>query len=215
MKTKLDILATAAIRKSSWLTRCKVPKCDLIAAQQMYDTARKIEDNLEMYWCLSRYDKKVTYFQQCVEDAGIYVVLASFATGVHGCRRECGATDLCWREGGGGRGVRPFLFSTENSHIVAYSLPCRLRGGTFGPLERFNLSTGSDPPPPWDPPPFLPPSAPSLLPPAPSLPPSAKVPPPHLLSRLLYLSSSLLCNAGAGHLQDAATCCGVPCHPCW
>ena len=25
--------------------------------------------------------------------------------------------------GGGGGGVRPFLFSTENSHIVAYSLP--------------------------------------------------------------------------------------------
>ena len=74
------------------------------------------------------------------------------------------------------------------------------RGGTFGPLERFNLSTGSDPPPPpWDPPPSLPPSAPSLPPPAPSLPPSAKAAPPpphtHLLPRLLYLSSSLLCNA--------------------
>ena len=27
------------------------------------------------------------------------------------------------REGGGG-GVRPFPFSTENSHIVAYSPPC-------------------------------------------------------------------------------------------
>ena len=65
---------TAAIRKSSWLTRCKVPKCDLIASQEMYDTARKIEDNLEMYWCLSRNDKKVTDFgqeTQCVEDAGI------------------------------------------------------------------------------------------------------------------------------------------------
>ena len=73
----------------------------------MYDTARKIEDNLEMYGCLSRNDKMVTDFRQ-VEDAGIYLVLVSFATGVHGCRRE---------------GVRPFLFSTENSHIVAYSLP--------------------------------------------------------------------------------------------
>ena len=45
MKTKLDIVATAAIRESSWLTRCKVPKCDLIVLQEMYDTARKIEDN--------------------------------------------------------------------------------------------------------------------------------------------------------------------------
>ena len=38
----------------------------------MYDTARKIEDNLEMYWCLSRNDKKVTDFRremECVEDA--------------------------------------------------------------------------------------------------------------------------------------------------
>ena len=104
MKTKLDIVATAAIRKSSWLTRCEVPKCDLIVLQEMYDTARKIEDNLEMYWCLSRNDKKVTNFRkemQCVEDAGLYLVLVSFATGLHGCRRECGATDLCWREEGG------------------------------------------------------------------------------------------------------------------
>ena len=126
MKTKLDIVATAAIRKSSWLTRCKVPKCDLIALQEMYDTARKIEDNLEMYWCLSRNDKKVTDFRkelQCVEDVGLYLVLVSFATGVHGCRRECGATPVLegGREGGGG--VRPFLFSTENSQIVAYSIP--------------------------------------------------------------------------------------------
>ena len=107
MKTKLDIVATAAIRKSSWLTRCKAPKCDHIASQELYDTARKIEDNLEMYWCLSRNHKKVTDFRQktqCVEDAGIYLVLVSFATGVHGCRRECGATDLCWRGGGGGGG---------------------------------------------------------------------------------------------------------------
>ena len=76
-----------------------------------------------MYWCLSRNDKKVTDFRremQCVEDAGFYLVLVSFATGVHGCRRECGATDLCWREGGGSW---PFPFSTENSQIVAYSLP--------------------------------------------------------------------------------------------
>ena len=28
--------------------------------------------------------------------------------------------------GGGGGGVRPFLFSTENSHIVAYSLPIQM-----------------------------------------------------------------------------------------
>ena len=56
MKTKLDIVATAAIRKSSWLTRCKVPRCDLIVLQEMYDTAHKIEDNLEMYWCLSKND---------------------------------------------------------------------------------------------------------------------------------------------------------------
>ena len=94
----------------------------------MYDTARKIENNLVMYWCLSRNDKKVTDFRkemQCVQDVGLYVVLVSFATGVYGCSRECGATDLCWRQGGreGGGGVRPFLFSTENSHIVAYSLP--------------------------------------------------------------------------------------------
>ena len=132
MKTKLDIVATTAIRKSSWLTRCKVPKCDLIALQEMYDTARKIEDNLEMYWCLSRNDKKVTDFRkemQCVEDAGLYLVLVSFATGVHGCRRECGATDLCWREGGRGGASRPFLFSTENSQIIAYSLPeCKCQG---------------------------------------------------------------------------------------
>ena len=50
------------------------------------------------------------------------------AMGLHGCRREYGATDLCFqggREGGGG--VRPFLFSTENSQIVAYS--CSDRGG--------------------------------------------------------------------------------------
>ena len=72
MKTNLDIVATAAIRKSSWLTRCKVPKCDLIVLHEMYDTARKIEDNLEMYWCLSKNDKKVTDFRKemdCVEDA--------------------------------------------------------------------------------------------------------------------------------------------------
>ena len=109
MKTKSDIVATAAIRKSSWLTRCQVPKCDLIELQEMNYTARKIEDTLEMYWCLSRNDKKVTDFRKemrCVEDAGLYLVLVSFATGLHRCRRECGATDLCWREGarGGGSG---------------------------------------------------------------------------------------------------------------
>ena len=68
-------------------------------------------------------------------------------------------------------------------------------GGTFGPLERFNLSTGSDPPPLGTP---LPPSLPQLPPSRPRLPPSLrrlKLPPPHLLPRLLYLSSSLLCNA--------------------
>ena len=73
-----------------------------MASQEMYDTARKIEDNLEMYWCLSRNDKKVTDFRhetQCVEDAGIYLVLVSFATGLHG----------------------PFLLSTENSHILSHT----------------------------------------------------------------------------------------------
>ena len=78
-----------------------------------------------MYWRFSRNDKKVTDFRkemQCVEDAGLYLVLRSFATRVHGCRRECGATDLCRRKGGRG-GVRPFLFSTQNSQIVAYFLP--------------------------------------------------------------------------------------------
>ena len=67
-----------------------------------------------MYWFLSRNDKKVTAFRQemqCVEDAGLYLLLVSFATGVHGCRRECGATDLCWREGGreGGGPAIPIL----------------------------------------------------------------------------------------------------------
>ena len=65
MKTKLDTVATAAIHKSS-----RVPKCDVIALQEMYDTGRKIENNLVcMYWCLSRNDKKVTDFgkeMQCV-----------------------------------------------------------------------------------------------------------------------------------------------------
>ena len=82
----------------------------------MYDTARKIENNLVMYWCLSRNDKKVTDFRkemQCVQDVGLYVVLVSFATGVYGGSRECGATDLCWRqgerEGGGGRGGGPTI----------------------------------------------------------------------------------------------------------
>ena len=72
---------------------------------------------------------------QCVQDVCVYLVLVSFATGVYGCRRECGATELCWREGGregGGRGVRPFPFSTENSHIVAYSLPVALRHTAVG-----------------------------------------------------------------------------------
>ena len=38
----------------------------------MYETACKIEDNLEMYWSLSKNDKKVTDFRQemaSVEDA--------------------------------------------------------------------------------------------------------------------------------------------------
>ena len=110
------------------MTCCKVPKCDIIALQEMYDTARKIENNLVMYWCLSRNDKKVTDFRkemQCVQDVGLSLVRVSFATGVYGCSRECGATDLCWREGGReGEGVRPFLFSTEKkiltlSHILS------------------------------------------------------------------------------------------------
>ena len=124
MKTKLDIVATAAIRKSGWLTRCKVPKCDLIASQEMCDTTRKIEDNLEMYWFLSGNDKKVTDFRQemqCVEDAGLYLVLVCFATGIGGTVGP--PTCVGGREGGRDGGeVRPFLFSTENSHIVAHSL---------------------------------------------------------------------------------------------
>ena len=98
MKTKLDTVATAANCKSRWMTCCKVPKCDVIALQEMYDTARKIENNLVMYWCLSSFRKEM----QCVQDVGLYLVLVSFATGVYGCSRECGATDLCWREGGRG-----------------------------------------------------------------------------------------------------------------
>ena len=104
MKTKLDTVATAAIRESSWMTCCKVPKCDVIALQEMYDTARKIENNLVMYWCLSRNDKKVTDFRkemQCVQDVGLYLVLVSFAAGVYGCSRECGATDRVGGRGGG------------------------------------------------------------------------------------------------------------------
>ena len=150
MKTKLDTVATAAIRKSSWMTCCKVPKCDVIALQEMYDTARKIENNLVMYWCLSTNDKKVTDFRkemQCVQDVGLYLVLVSFAMGVYGCSRECGATDLCWREGGregrGGGGVRLFLFSTENSHIVAYSLPCLKSSVCSIHGEDLNLHTAS------------------------------------------------------------------------
>ena len=95
----------------------------------MYDTARKIENNLVMYWCLSRNDKKVTDFRkemQCVQDVGLYVVLVYFATGVYGCSRECGATNLCWRqgarEGGGGGGSdhsssQPKIL--ELSHILS------------------------------------------------------------------------------------------------
>ena len=124
MKTKLDIVATASIRKSSWLTHCKVPKCDLIALQEMYDRARKIEDNLEMHWCLSRNDKKVTDFRkemQCVEDARLYLVLVSFATGVHGCKRECGATDVCWREGGRGGGPAIPILNRKFSDCPIFS----------------------------------------------------------------------------------------------
>ena len=62
-------------------------------------------------------------------------------------------------------GSLTYFASPVNLNIV------RKWGGTFGPLERFNLSTGSDPPPPLGPP-SLPPSL-SSLPPAPgSLPPS-------------------------------------------
>ena len=64
-----------------------------------------------------------------VDDAGLYLVLVSFAPGVHGCSRGCVATDLCWTGGGdGGRGSRPFLFSNKNSQIVAYYLPIGLQG---------------------------------------------------------------------------------------
>ena len=108
MKTKLGIVATAAICKSSRLTCCEFPKCDLMALQEMYDTARKIVENLEMYWCLSRNDKKVTHFRKemhYVEDAGLYPGLVSFASGLHGCRKECGATDWCWRERWGGPAI--------------------------------------------------------------------------------------------------------------
>ena len=59
---------------------------------------------------------------QCVEDAGLDLVLVSFAMGLHGYRTQCGATNLCWRRGGG---VWPFPISTERSQIVAYSLPLR------------------------------------------------------------------------------------------
>ena len=134
MKTKLDTVATAAICKSSWMTCCKVPKCDVIVLQEMYDTARKIENNLVMYWCLSRNDKKVTDFRkemQCVQDVGLSLVLVSFATGVYGGSRECGATDLCWREGGrqgggGGGGVSGHSYSQPKiltlSHILSPSI---------------------------------------------------------------------------------------------
>ena len=64
MKTKLDTVATAAIRKSSWMTCCKVPKCDVIALQEMYDTARKIENNLVMYWCLSTKTRRLQIFER-------------------------------------------------------------------------------------------------------------------------------------------------------
>ena len=126
MKTKLDTVATAAIRKSSWMTCCKVPKCDVIALQEMYDTARTNENNLVMYWCLSTNDKKVTDFRkemQCVQDVGLYLVLVSFATGVYGCSRECGATDLCWREGGRGGGGGPAIpiLNRKFSHCRIFS----------------------------------------------------------------------------------------------
>ena len=124
MKSKLNTVATVAIGKSGLMACCKVPKCDVIALQKMYDTARKNENNLEIYRCLSRNDKKVIYFlkaMQCVQDVGLYLVLVAFATWVYGCSTQCGATN---RVGGGGvGGVWPFLFSTENCHIVAYSLP--------------------------------------------------------------------------------------------
>ena len=86
------------------MTCCKVPKCDVIALQEMYDIARKIENILVIYWCLSRNDKKVTDFRkdmQRVQDVGLYLMLVSFATGVYGCSRECGATDRVGGRGGG------------------------------------------------------------------------------------------------------------------
>ena len=62
------------------------------------------------------------------------------------------------------------------------------RGATFRPLECFNLSTGSDPPPPLGTP--LPPSLPQLPPSCPRLPPSLrrlKSPPPTFF--LVYFTS--------------------------
>ena len=78
-----------------------------------------------------------------VIDCGLYLVPASFARGVHGCKREGGAANLCWRKGGrvGGWGVRPFLLSTKNFHIVAYSLPPR--GARENSPDCFNNGWGS------------------------------------------------------------------------
>ena len=124
MKIKFDTVATAAIRKSSWMTCCKVPKCDVIALQEMYDTARKIENNLVMYWCLSRNDKKVTDFRkemQCVQDVGLHLVLVPFATGVYGCSRERGATDRVGGRGGEGGGPAIPILNRKFSHCRIFS----------------------------------------------------------------------------------------------
>ena len=56
---------------------------------------------------------------QCVEDVGLYLVLVSFAAGLHGRRRECGATDLCWREG---RGESGHSYSQQKILILSHIL---------------------------------------------------------------------------------------------
>ena len=79
-----------------FLTTTVSPQCKSHGARhEQWSMKQKPEEHKCNTTCL---DKKVTDFRQetqCVEDAGIYLVLASFATGVHGCTRECGATDLC------------------------------------------------------------------------------------------------------------------------
>ena len=63
--------------------------------------------------------------------------------GYTGAGRSVGPpTCVRGREGGGG-GVRPFLFSTENSHIVAYSLPSISRPACARPNRRAHAHRAS------------------------------------------------------------------------